>query len=74
MSCQRVFFKKFRNLLLATSLLALAHCGGGGNSDGLNLDGGVFGPETSGTPDSFRGAGVINGAKFLFGGLSQQRC
>ncbi|MCC7343458.1 MAG: carboxypeptidase regulatory-like domain-containing protein, partial [Deltaproteobacteria bacterium] len=58
--------------ILNGCLAALLSCGGGGG--GLNLEGGVFGPSVSGTPDSFRGAGIVNDGKFLFGGpLAQGR-
>ncbi|HCU25761.1 MAG TPA: hypothetical protein DF383_12155 [Deltaproteobacteria bacterium] len=53
-------------------MAGLVSCGGG--SGGLNIESGVFGPNVSGTPDSFRGAGIVNDEHFLFGGpLAQGR-
>lgn len=58
-------------LLLA---LALFSACGGGSGGGLNFQSGVFGPEVHGTPDTFRGAGIINDGAFLIGGpLAQGR-
>ncbi|HKY64197.1 MAG TPA: hypothetical protein VJR29_12350 [bacterium] len=48
-------------------LCSLAACGGG-SEGGFNIEPGVFGPNVSGTPDSFRGAGIVNDEKFLIGG------
>lgn len=62
--------KIFLSLCLAATL-GLGACGGGGSGE-IKVDGGVFGPETWGTPDTFRGAGVINGGQFVISGpLSQ---
>lgn len=56
-----------RILTLLGLLFILSSCGGG--SDGsFNLKNGVFGPEVWGTPDTFRGAGIINQPDFLIGG------
>lgn len=52
--------------------MTFTSCGGG--SGGISLEKGVFGPNVHGTPDSFRGAGVINDSAFLIGGpLAQGR-
>ncbi len=63
--------QKYRILSTLTLSLLLGSCGGGGGQDGgnVNIDAGVFGPSASGSPDSFRGAGVVNDEKFLFGGM-----
>lgn len=59
---------RFGKLAILTGCLAaLLSCGGGGDG-GLNIEAGVFGPSVSGTPDTFRGAGIVNDGKFLFGG------
>jgi hypothetical protein len=55
--------------LTCLGLAGLSACGGGGSKqDEFNIEAGVFGPNVSGTPDSFRGAGVVNADQFLFGG------
>jgi hypothetical protein len=46
----------------------VSSCGGGGSSGELDLKKGVFGPSIWGTPDTFRGAGIVNDRQFLFGG------
>ncbi|MCE9625568.1 MAG: hypothetical protein K8R69_08995 [Deltaproteobacteria bacterium] len=65
------FFRIGNLVFSAMCLMALLNCGGSGGGD-LNIEGGVFGPNVSGTPDSFRGAGIVNDGKFLFGGSLAQ--
>lgn len=53
-------------------LAGITSCGGGGSDNSINIDKGVFGPNVWGTPDTFRGSGIINDEHFVFGGpLSQ---
>ncbi|MFO1463410.1 MAG: hypothetical protein U1F66_06505 [bacterium] len=61
-------FKRYLRLALWLGMLpAVFSCGGSGNG-GYNIEAGVFGPTVNGTPDTFRGAGIVNDSKFLFGG------
>jgi len=58
--------------LLLLLLVGWVSCGGGGkDKDGFSGQG-VFGPNVSGTPTTFRGAGIINDAAFLIGGPMAQ--
>lgn len=69
----RDFVKALKYLSFAGMAL-IAACGGGGTDNSYNIDPGVFGPNVSGTPDSFRGAGIVNDEQFLIGGpLAQGR-
>lgn len=57
--------------VFALFLLTFISCGSGEKQSNTNLndiDPGVFGPNVSGTPQGFRGAGVINDNAFLIGG------
>jgi hypothetical protein len=55
--------------ILPLFLSVLTACGGSGGGEGsVKIDKGVFGPTVSGTPDSFRGAGIINNDNFLISG------
>lgn len=58
-----------QKLFFIIGLLCLvSSCGGGSSENSLDLKKGVFGPNVFGTPDTFRGAGIVNDNKFLFGG------
>ena len=50
--------------LLLLLLLGWVSCGGGKEKDGFSGQG-VFGPNVSGTPTTFRGAGIINDPTFF---------
>ncbi len=66
--CMLGKFKRYLRLALWLAMLpAVFSCGGSGNG-GYNIEAGVFGPTVNGTPDTFRGAGIVNDSKFLFGG------
>lgn len=68
------YFRRFSVLFLSGFIfLSLFSCGGngGGGSSGIS---GVFGPNVSGDPFLFRGAGVIGDSQYLIGGpLAQGR-
>ncbi|MCP5467917.1 MAG: hypothetical protein H7A32_01445 [Deltaproteobacteria bacterium] len=70
-TCSKI--NKLLKTLFACAILFISSCGSTIEDPVLSpgetvIEPGVFGPNVSGTPDEFRGAGIINQEEFLIGG------